>query len=308
MIIIFLQRVFSLFFAFFLIINICFSQAFLSVSDSLNSNRRDFLYGTYIIGTSTSYLGLYNLWYKEKGMSDFSFYNDNRDWLQLDKAGHIVSTYHIGYISIQTLKWAGLDSKKASIQGGISSLVYMTGIEIMDGFADEYGFSIGDALANAVGIGALITQEFLWNDQKIRFKHSYFPSQYSKYRPELLGNNYIQGSLKDYNGITFWMSYNLESFLNTGYLPKCLNIAFGYSGDGLLGGSENPKYNNQNIELFNYNRTRQFLLSLDIDLTKIETNSKILKTIFSTFGFIKIPFPAIEYNSNKEFIFYGIYL
>ena len=38
-------------------------------------------------------------------------------------------------------------------------------------------------------------------------------------------------------------------------------------------------------------------LSLDIDLTRLEPRSGVLRTLFSTFGFVKIPFPALEYNS-----------
>ena len=41
---------------------------------------------------------------------------------------------------------------------------------------------------------------------------------------------------------------------------------------------------------------RQFYLSLDVDLTKIETKSHFLKTLFSVFNTIKIPAPTLQYD------------
>ncbi len=51
---------------------------------------------------------------------------------------------------------------------------------------------------------------------------------------------------------------------------------------------------------------RQFYLSLDADLTRIPTHSKTLKALLIIFSFIKIPFPAVEYNSwvNSNFILF----
>ena len=62
------------------------------------------------------------------------------------------------------------------------------------------------------------------------------------------------------------------------------------------------------IQLFlNQNRTRQFYLSLDVDLSRIKTNSNILKTIFDVFNVIKIPFPTLEMNDNGRIIGHYIY-
>jgi hypothetical protein len=54
-------------------------------------------------------------------------------------------------------------------------------------------------------------------------------------------------------------------------------------------------------------RYRQFYLSMDVDLTRIKTKSKVLKGIFSVVNFIKIPFPALEYNSLGQVKFHFLY-
>jgi hypothetical protein len=109
----------------------------------------------------------------------------------------------------------GVSDKKAIWQGGVSGLIYLTGVEIFDGFSNDWGFSWGDQLANIVGASFVIGQELAWREQKFRLKFSFHPSPYAKYRPELLGKNLIESWLKDYNGQTpentflyFWIHHN----------------------------------------------------------------------------------------------------
>ena len=68
----------------------------------------------------------------------------------------------------------------------------------------------------------------------------------------------------------------------------------------LTGDPNDPLYVNQN-------RVRQYYLSLDVDLTRIRTNSHLLKTIFDVLNVIKVPFPALEINSQGLVKFHSIY-
>ena len=54
-------------------------------------------------------------------------------------------------------------------------------------------------------------------------------------------------------------------------------------------------------------RYRQFLFSLDIDWTKINTDSRVLQILLKGMTFIKLPFPALEYNSKGQIKGYWIY-
>jgi hypothetical protein len=49
---------------------------------------------------------LNQLWYADYARSDFHFINDNAEWLQMDKAGHI-SSYHLGRLGAEMLEWSG---------------------------------------------------------------------------------------------------------------------------------------------------------------------------------------------------------
>jgi len=70
----------------------------------------------------------------------------------------------------------------------------------------------------------------------------------------------------------------------------------GYSANGMFGEFENiHHYGGRNIP--ETRRYRQYLLSLDIDWTKIKTRSKFLRTLFQGMFMVKLPFPALEINS-----------
>jgi hypothetical protein len=45
-------------------------------------------------------------------------------------------------------------------------------------------------------------------------------------------------------------------------------------------------------------RYRRFLISLDVDLTRIPVKSRFLKAVFSAFNCFKIPFPALELSKR----------
>lgn len=173
----------------------------------------------------------------------------------------------------------------------------------MDGFSEEWGFSWGDMAFNAMGSGLYVGQELLWKEQRILIKYSFHQTQYADLRPETLGNGLLEEMLKDYNGQTYWLSANLKSFFKTSNIPKWLNIAFGYGAEGMISAT-----NDIDIEGFQaVNPYRQYYLSLDIDLSRIETNSSLLRTIFDVFNLIKVPFPTLEINSRGTLKLHYIY-
>jgi len=62
--------------------------------------------------TAGSMAALYNTWYKDYRSAPFHFFNDNDEWLQMDKAGHIWSAYTISRLTGESFKWAGYSHKK----------------------------------------------------------------------------------------------------------------------------------------------------------------------------------------------------
>jgi len=254
-----------------------------------------------------SFAALNKAWYADYPKSSFHFFNDKKEWNQVDKTGHAWTSYQLSRASGEVWKWAGLSPRKSAWLGGASAFAYQSIIEILDGFSEEWGFSVGDMEANLVGSAGYIAQELLWKEQRIQLKMSYWPYKYSNdlkgRRDQLFGSTIQERMLKDYNSQTYWVSANINSFIPQWNFPKWLNISFGYGSDIMLGGFEN-KWTDKNGVVFdrsNLARTRRWYLSPDIDLTKIHTRSKFLRSIFFLASMIKVPAPALEFNSNRRF-------
>ena len=273
-----------------------FSQSgfnqFLKPSDSLHRTRRNSVVIAQTTVATATLIGLNQLWYSDYPRSSFKTIDDSSEWLQMDKLGHVFSAYQLSSFGASTLNWAGVREKNQLLYGSILSLGFLTAVEVMDGFSEEWGYSWTDMVANASGTGLYVGQELLWGEQRILLKYSFHRTQFAQQRPDKLGNSLAEEFLKDYNGQTYWLSANINSFLKIDGIPNWLNLAFGYGADGMLtGGPNDPLFLNQN-------RTRQYYLSLDIDLSRIKTNSNLLKTIFSVFNLIKVPFPTLELTSS----------
>ncbi len=275
--------------------------AFWQKSDTLNKPRRNAVYITEASTAAFTLIGINQLWYANFDKSSFHTINDSNDWLQMDKIGHAMSAYYVGKMGMNALDWAGESKKNQLLYGATLGFGFLSAVEIFDGYSKEWGFSTADIIANATGTGLLIGQELLWDEQRILLKYSFHTTKYANQRPELLGENFLEQTLKDYNGQTYWLSANLWSFHKKSKIPKWLNIAFGYGADGMISSNIDHFINNS------HERTRQYYLSLDIDLSKIKTQSKLLKTVFSTLNFIKIPAPTFEINSKGKGKFHFIY-
>lgn len=294
-----------------LLLTLAFSlTAFSQENDSLRNVKKNvsIVLGTEAALYAGSMTGLYYLWYAGYPQSSFHFYNDNAEWLQMDKAGHTTTAYHVGLIGYEALRLAGWDEKHSLIYGGPLGFLYLTTVEILDGLSAGWGFSWGDVTANALGTGLFMGQQALWHEQRISMKYSYHKTEFTQYRPDLYGTTLPENMLKDYNGQTIWLSFNIKSlFLNNeSKFPQWLNIALGYSADGMTGGFYNATHYKGN-KIPEFTRTRQFVLSPDIDLTRIPVKNKFLKTTLKVLSFIKIPMPAIMIDSQGNFNAYWLY-
>jgi hypothetical protein len=283
------------------------SQQNLDFPDTLRKPR---LTGSIITGSALyagSMVGLYYLWYKDYPQSSFHFIDDFDHWMGIDKVGHMVTSYYTGRIGYTAMRWSGVRENPSIWIGGSMGFLFLTTVEIFDGFSAEWGASSSDILFNGIGTAFFIGQQFLWHDQRLTLKFSYHFTEYAQYNPEQLGGSYAERIFKDYNGHTYWLSANIKSFIRgDSKFPKWLNVSLGYGAKGMLGAKANPKYINGE-PVPEYNRVHQYYLSLDIDLTRIKTKSEFLNTLFNLVGFIKIPMPTLEYNKDDQFKFYLLY-
>lgn len=276
---------------------------FFQRSDTLNKKRRNAVYITEASLATVTLLALNEAWYADYEKSGFHSFNDNSQWMQMDKFGHIFSSYYIGKMGMDALAWAGESKKNQLLYGATLGFVFLTAVEVLDGFSEEWGFSTGDIAANALGTGLLISQELLWDEQRIQMKFSFHTTDYAMNDPDQLGNTTLEQLLKDYNGQTYWLSFNLRSFFKESKIPPWLNFSLGYGANGLPEGS----FDNTVVPPVPIESYRQFFSSIDVDLTKIKTKSDFLKTVFNVFNFVKIPAPTVEYRSNGNWKFHFLY-
>lgn len=280
-------------------------EGFLKPADSLNTGRRNGVIIAESVFAVGTYAALNQLWYADYDRSDFHFINDNAEWMQMDKVGHVFSTYHLSNQSANLFKWSGMSQRKSSIYGATTGFAFVSAIEIFDGFSEEWGASTGDLAANATGTLLFIGQELLWKEQRITPKFSFHKSPYASVRPDVLGSTMTEQIFKDYNGQTYWLSANVHSFFKQSKIvPKWLNVAFGYGATGMVTGENDPV---NLVFLPEKGQLRQYYFSLDADLTKIRTKSHLLKTLFSVVNTIKIPAPTIEVNGHGDVKFHPLY-
>jgi hypothetical protein len=279
-----------------------------SVIDTIKrNNARKWLVGggtAIIYGTSFIYLN--EAWYKDYPRSSFHSFNDFGEWMQMDKIGHAWTAYTASRISSAMWQWAGVNKNTAVLLGSGTSLLYMLSIEYLDGRSAEWGWSWGDVGADIFGAGLFAAQEKLWSEQRLQLK---FSSHRINYEPDLtprvdnlFGKSLPERLLKDYNAQTYWMSFNINSFLKIEHFPSWLNLSIGYGANGMLGGRENlvrDENGNTTFDRRDIQRYRQLYLAPDIDLTKIKTRSKFLHAVFGALNSFKFPAPTLEFSNNK---------
>ncbi len=294
--VIILKNFFLIFFSILLLNHNLFSRD--SINNKIDKNFYKFLAveGIVLTGAITY---LKHQWYDDKSRVPFHSYNDFKGWNQIDKLGHFYISYLESNVGYSLLKKFNFSEKQSLLFGGSQGLLLETPIELFDAYYEGWGFSWYDMLANSFGSLFFIAQQKLFNEQLIRPKLSFSRSVYAQNANGLLGkNNLLSEFVYDYNGYTYWFSFSPNRIFKINKIPEWINLSFGYGSNGMLGEFENRKtYRGKTLPF--YKRYRQYYLSLDINFSKIKTNSKILKTIFNSLSYIKIPLPALEFSNKK---------
>ena len=131
----------------------------LDSSPTLDKKKRNILLISETSIYTISLVGLNQLWYADYPKSKFHFINDNGEWLQMDKLGHLTASYYSGVAGIKAYQWTGMSRKDAIWYGGLTGTYFLTIIEILDGQSAEWGASSGDLIANSLGSFLAIGQE-----------------------------------------------------------------------------------------------------------------------------------------------------
>jgi len=271
---------------------------------------------------------LYSSWYAGSETGGFHFYNDNGEWLMMDKLGHANSCYNFANLGYEALVMTGMSEKNSILYGGPLGITIMTLVEIFDGLSSNWGFSWGDMTANILGTGLFMGQQALWHEQRFALKYSYHNSGCPKYnvsnpltmeRDYIMGEDWLDRLYEDYSGITVWLACDVKSLFmkDKSKYPSWLGWAIGYGAEGMTG-----EYNNLRPEgksgtddnwgrgweyapgqlayMPNDARQRRLFLAPDIDISRIPCRNKTLKHVLRVLSAIKIPTPTLEFRPGED--------
>lgn len=290
-----------------------------SPADSFHNGRFWLVTGTTAAAYTGTVVALNAIWYRDYPRSGFHTFNDWGEWENMDKMGHWFTAYFESNWYYALAKWTGISDRDAQWVGAGMGMLLQSTVEVMDGFSENWGFSVPDFAFNALGSATFFAQQRAWGEQRVHMKLSARQQTYStspvlsadgehmttlRYRAnDLYGTGFFERLLKDYNAQSIWVSVNIASFIRNeeSRFPAWLNIAVGYGADNMFGGFGNAwdedgvRYA---LDTGTYPRLRQYYLSPDIDLTKIPSKSPLVRTLLAMANVIKVPAPALEVNSQ----------
>jgi hypothetical protein len=145
-----------------------------------------------------------------------------------DKLGHGFSAYLGMRLATWALDWAGNGHDDAMRTASLLSLGTFMAVEMFDGFSEDYGFSVEDAVISIAGIGlgyALERYPALDDvlDFRIRYRRSDDAKRLGEYDP-----------VADYSGQTFFLVAKAAGFpaLRSSSWSRYLELAVGYGTRG----------------------------------------------------------------------------
>lgn len=237
---------------------------------------------------ATLMIGLGYAWYSPQWISSFHLFDDLGEWKQMDKVAHFFWTFQVSALATRLMRWAKLTDDNSARAGAGLGFLFVSGVEIADGFSLAYGASLYDLIANGLGATCFLGQQMIWKRIRVWPKFSFHPTSFAPLRPDLLGNGFFQEVLKDYNGQTFWYSFHVPRLA----LPKWLNLAVGVGADGMIFGRIHEN------EVINFDPQRRYFISLDVNFAHVKTSSPLLKALLYIPNIIKMPAPALEISSQ----------
>lgn len=145
-----------------------------------------------------------------------------------DKLGHAYSVYVTTRLLTHSLRWAGYPHRNAIKIAGISAIAISLGVELLDGFTRDFGFSYEDFTMNLVGASVgMYLQRSPKSDEMFDFRLLYERSTQAR----KMG---INDPIDDYAGQTYLMIFKLDGIDALAGLPviKYLEFALGYGAKG----------------------------------------------------------------------------
>jgi hypothetical protein len=231
----------------------------------------------------------------------FRFIEDGNYALYSDKIGHFYGAYFSSYVYTEALMWSGFNKNTAHLTGAIMGVAYSTYVEVMDGFAEDWGFSPSDFYSDVAGFGFFLLQYYVPWFQNVTPKFMYIPAEWHGERRRSPSEFFID----DYSSQTLYLTFNIYNMLPDNmkqYWLPWLQLTVGYAARNLC----NPSDPNSNCDFHNSTRysdfvagSPRFIIGLDYDLVKLLPDGiPLWNWIRQTLNYIKFPAPAIEISEQ----------
>lgn len=233
--------------------------------------------------------------------SHFRFIEDGNYALYSDKIGHFYGAYLSGYVYTEMLMWSGLSKESATLTGALLGLSYSTYVEVMDGFAENWGFSPSDFYSDVAGFGFFLLQHYVPWFQNITPKFHYIPADWHGEKKRVPSEFFID----DYSSQSLFFSLNVYNILPDNlkqYWLPWLQLSIGYAARNLVDPSApnttyDPKYST--IYTPGVAGSPRIIIGLDYDLVKLLPDGPPIWNWFrQSLNFFKLPAPAIEISER----------
>ena len=131
----------------------------LAQQDSVNQKRLRTVIITAAVGVPLTYAGLYQLWYKNSPHQSFTFFNDNGEWKQIDKAGHCIAYGALAWLSYRAICYASIPytARHATVLAIALASLFGGFCEFIQLYLPWRTASMLDLLANVVGAASAAT-------------------------------------------------------------------------------------------------------------------------------------------------------
>ncbi len=283
----------------------------------INKKRIVLISGLGLSALGASYAWANNAWWNgrkksfhlDKDANDGSIFSifkgpDEKYAKNLDKIAHFWGGVVYSDLFSYLLSESNVPTKKAALFGALAGCSIQGFIEIKDGFAYNWGFSVLDVTAGSLGSFYSYTQNFVPVLAATDIKISYF--RRDDYYFTVYQDNPNRTWDEDYMNMTFWASYNPYRLISHGKRvhpnwPKWLSISAGIGVDNTL----DSYYTGLNLPQNKGKGKYEFYLAPDIDFTGIFPKNKHFQAFAKVINRVKFPMPTLRLSPSLTF--YPVY-
>lgn len=249
--------------------------------------------GTYVAGIA---LYGYNAWWKDNNQS---FAIKREHWFGqdtyrggADKVGHMFTTYASTRLLSRALQGTGQSREGAQRYSAWLVAGTTLGVEVLDGYTQNIGFSYEDLVMDAagIGLGLLMENNPVWDD-RLDFRLHYARSADAR----RLGEN---DPIDDYSGQTYLLMAKLNAYpsMRRNKLLRYLELGLGYGSRGYKPSDESEQ------------KLRKVFFALSINLNQLlddslyrNNNYPRVKAVSETvFEYIQLPATTTMADHNLD--------